>query len=162
MNAHAVVERPEITVISVGEVGPRGEPGAPGAASGDASNIIVAQSGENVILPRGTPLSLVAGVVVRASANGPGKLYGLVYDAELPAMGFGSILTGAVLTATTDEWDAITNSSGGLVPNATYFLHTTAGRITSTPNLSAAFLTRVGYALSATKMRLFIDSPVTL
>jgi hypothetical protein len=89
-------------------------------------------------------------------------VYGLVYDAVLHAGGFGQVITGSVLTATTDEWDAVTFQIGGLTPGKTYYLDSTIGRLTLTPSFSQPFLVRVGYALSATQLRLFLDSPVSL
>lgn len=58
------------------------------------------------------------------------------------------------LELTTQEWDAVTGGSGGLVRGSRYFLSTSVeGRITATQPLSSGqFLTVIGIAFSATTM----------
>lgn len=156
------VETREIYVVTVGEVGPRGEPGAPGASSGDASNIVSVQSSDSVILPRCTPVSMVGGLVQRASSVSSNNVYGLVYDATIQPGGAGSVITGSVMTATTDEWDIVLNTSGGLAPGSAYYLSPTLGRLTLTPDHTSGISVLIGFALSSTKMRLFIGNPIIL
>jgi hypothetical protein len=66
------------------------------------------------------------------------------------------------LTLTTEQWDArVTGQSGGLTPNAIYYLSAAAnGKLTKTPPSSPDFVTPVGFALSATTMMIQIQTPV--
>jgi len=160
MNAfNATIDQPVVSVVTVGEAGPAGPAGA---AGGDPTAIISVQSGEGVIISRGTPVAMVAGVVMRASSLGPGKVYGLVYDTTIGVGGFGRVITGTVLPASTTEWDNITGGSGGLVAGSTYYLSTVAGRLVLVPNLTSGVNSLVGFAISSTQLRLFLGSPITL
>lgn len=151
-----------LLIVTAGSQGPAGPPG-PAGSGGGADSIIASQSGETVItLLRGMPVAYVAGKVVRASATTQPRIYGFVYDATIGALGSGNIAVGGVLTATTAEWDAVTGSSGGLVPYSVYFLTSTPGQIGTVPSLANTYLMRAGYALSATQLKLQFDSPITL
>lgn len=58
------------------------------------------------------------------------------------------------LTLTTDEWDAIAGTTGGLDQGAPYYLSAaTAGRLTTTaPSASASLALQIGIALSSTTL----------
>jgi hypothetical protein len=158
-----VVERPEIHVVTIGEAGPAGPVGPPGSGS---SETFSGQSGEVVDLPICTPVALVSSVLVRATSAGPGlpsgKVFALVSDPTLPALGFGNVVAAGSLTATTGQWNVVTGLSGGLVPGATYYVGATPGTITTSPNLGGVALAIIGFALSSTKMRLALGNYIIL
>lgn len=66
-----------------------------------------------------------------------------------------TLQTHGVLTLTTQEWDAVTDESGGLVRNSIYYLTALSqdGHITRTPPTTPGeFVVQVGIALSAIDM----------
>lgn len=82
--------------------------------------------------------------------------------AAIGAATVGAIATSGEVTATTGEWDLVTGQSGGLTPNAIYFLdNVTAGKLTSTVP-GSGYLTQVGQAISATKMVVRIGERIQL
>lgn len=67
-----------------------------------------------------------------------------------------------VLVLTTEEWDAVAGTTGGLVEGDAYYLSAaTAGHITSVaPSASGSFIVRVGIALSPTRLLVTLNAPV--
>jgi hypothetical protein len=103
-------------------------------------------------------------VLARADAVGTADAFALVSAASIAAAGSGSVQTDGFFIATTAQWDAITGQTGGLTPNAAYFLSaTTAGRLTTTaPTATGQFSTYIGRAVSATVLELSIDRGILL
>ncbi len=66
------------------------------------------------------------------------------------------------LTLTTDQWDAIAGTEGGLVPNTQYYVSSTvAGKLIGTaPSAGGTYKQRVGVALSSTTLLVLIGAPV--
>lgn len=64
-------------------------------------------------------------------------------------------------TLTTAQWDAVTGQSGGLTPQAKYYLSpTTAGHLTTTkPTAGGNFAVYLGFALSSTTLMINIGEP---
>ena len=102
--------------------------------------------------------------LAKADAQATADVLGLVKDASIAAAASGNVLLDGVLTATTDQWDAVAGTTGGLTPGAVYFLSAaTAGLLTATaPSTAGQFVVRVGKALSATKMDLTLMAPIKL
>lgn len=80
---------------------------------------------------------------------------GTITDFSTPIV----LRNGGTLELTTAQWDAIAGTSGGLVPADSYYVSaTTAGHITSSaPTTPGTFVTRIGSALTATKMAIQIS-----
>lgn len=104
-----------------------------------------------------------AGTFKKANGNAAGTSLPIgLTAAGITAAGSGAVQTSAELTATTGQWDAVTGQTGGLTPNATYFLDVvTAGKITSTAP-ATGFLIKVGQAMSATKLLIRIGERIEL
>jgi hypothetical protein len=102
--------------------------------------------------------------LAKADAQATADVLGLVKDASIAAAVSGNVLLDGVLTATTDQWDAVAGTTGGLTPGAVYFLSAaTAGLLTATaPSTVGQFVVRVGKALSATKLDLTLMAPIKL
>lgn len=97
----------------------------------------------------------------RADASGTLPAYGLC--AENIASGVsGTIQTDGNLTATASEWDSVTGQTGGLTPNATYFVsNSTAGLLTTTPP-TTGYVQSIGLAVSETTMKIKINNEIKL
>lgn len=118
-------------------------------------------------LVRGTPVYVpAAGEIAKAQANAQAtmKVFGLVADASIADASAGAVQTDGNLVASTAEWDAITGETGGLTPNAVYFLSAAAaGMLTQTaPTTDGQFVVRVGTALSTTELEISFGQPIKL
>lgn len=107
-----------------------------------------------------------ANTVKKAQANALGTcdVLGMVKDISAAAAASVSNQTDGQISATTDQWDAVTGQTGGLTPGAVYFLSAaTAGRMTVTaPTTSGQYVLRIGKALSTTLFDLNIGQPIGL
>jgi len=100
----------------------------------------------------------------RANAVGTSKTIGLVGQTSITASVSGDVAVSGIFSATTGEWDAVTGGSGGLTPNAIYYVSdATAGLLTTTPpSASGSYVVSVGIAISTTTMRIQIGSRILL
>jgi len=118
-------------------------------------------------LPAGTPVSIDAtsGEAVKAQANAAATANCAGLCRFSAAAGDRAVVQyGDVLELTTAQWDAVTGGSGGLTPNARYYVSSaTAGLITATPPVSeGTFVSPVGLALSATELLVTFAAPIVL
>lgn len=92
--------------------------------------------------------------LAQANASATKNVIGLVRDTAIASSASGNIQSDGVFTAGAASWDAVTGQTGGLTPNAIYYLSpTTAGAITSTPPSTAGqYVVQVGIALSTTAL----------
>jgi hypothetical protein len=99
-----------------------------------------------------------------ADAIGTSDVLGLVVDITVAASDPARILTDGRLAATTTQWDAVSDETGGLVAGSVYYLDpSTAGKITSTaPTTDTEVVARVGKALSTTILEVSINQPILL
>lgn len=99
----------------------------------------------------------------RANAEGTSKVIGLCM-ANIANSASGVVITNGEITATTGQWDNVTGGSGGLTPDATYYLSAaTAGAITDTaPTTASQYVVEVGIALSTTKLLVNIQKRILL
>lgn len=87
-------------------------------------------------------------VLANAAAAGTRQVLGVVLQGASAGARTGVRYAGPV-TLSTEEWDAVAGTSGGLARNTWYYLSAaTAGKITATPGGSTA----VGFALSPTTL----------
>lgn len=149
---------------------------SPTQAKIDIADPVVIGSGTNIIplhndnagaLIIGTPVYTSSpGGVDQGIANNTGKsvIQGLVSDVSIGAGQIGLVAVGGLIVATTAQWDAVCGTSGGLTPDAAYYLHpTVAGRMTPTaPTTTGQEVAQIITALSATEARIAITSPVLL
>ncbi len=107
-----------------------------------------------------------AGGVDKAQADSisTAEIVGLVRDASIGAAASGEIQTDGVLVATTVQWDAVADTTGGLTAGAVYYLSPTlAGELTSTaPTAVGQVVIRIGKAISTTDLEISISEPVLL
>lgn len=127
-------------------------------------NLTNGESGAVVI---GAPVYIFSANTIKkakADAGGTSNPIGLVKDASIAASEAGAILTSGVLAATTEQWDAVAGTTGGLTPNAVYYLDpANAGKITATPPSTAGhYVVKVGVAISTTELKLDIEPSVLL
>jgi len=94
--------------------------------------------------------------LAQANASGTNDVFGLVRDATVAAAATASIQTNGVLVGTTTQWDATAGTTGGLDPNAIYYLSTAdAGEMTTTaPTTVGQYVVPVGFALSTTDFQI--------
>lgn len=104
-----------------------------------------------------------------AIANNTGKsiVTGLVADTSVASAATGLGVAGGVMVASTDEWDAVCGTTGGLAFGVTYYLDpATPGRLTDSPPESPADdgdeVVPIITSLSATKARISIQPPILL
>lgn len=100
--------------------------------------------------------------LAQSNALATRKAGGLVAAGSINNGAAGDIVTSGVITATTGQWDAVTGQTGGLTPDAYYYLSgSQAGALTPTAP-TTGWLVRVGKALSTTKMLVSFDAPIRL
>lgn len=99
----------------------------------------------------------------QANASGTKDVLGLATTAITSAAS-GTIQANGILVLTTAQWDAVAGTTGGLSPNAVYFLDpATAGKLTATvPTTAGQYVCEVGRALSSTELLIDIRSPILL
>lgn len=124
-------------------------------------------NGEATSIVIGAPVYIFSANTVKkakADAGGTSNPIGLVKDASIAASAEGAILTSGILTATTGEWDAVAGTTGGLTPNAVYYLDpANGGKITATaPSVAGQYVVKVGVAISTTELKLDIEPSVLL
>lgn len=157
-----VVIEKQAYVLSVGQqgpVGPVGPVGPMGPAGSSEAPTISALNTSGTPLLRGQPVYMkVGGDVAHADAVTNFRVAGLSYQ-EVSHLAYGLIQTSGQFDATTAEWDAVTNGTGGLVPGGRYFLSVVPGRITLTPDPSAA-VAPIGRAVSPTRLSIDIEPPI--
>ena len=107
-----------------------------------------------------------AGTVDLAQADAAAtiEVLGLVQPATITAAASGYIVTDGVLTATTDQWDAVTGDVGGLTAGAVYYLDPdTPGLLTTTATTTVGeYVVRVGKAISTLALEISITQPILL
>lgn len=99
----------------------------------------------------------------KADASGTKDVLGLAVT-SISSASSGLIQANGVLVLTTTQWDAVAGTTGGLAPNAVYFLDpTTAGKITATaPTTAGQYVAEVGRALSTTEFLIDVRPPILL
>lgn len=106
------------------------------AVAGTPESTIEAGNGGVGAITRGQPVYMASDgdvELARANSTSTSVLVGFVQDASIDAAASGVIQTDGIITNETEDWDAITGGSGGLVPGTVYFISTaTAGSLTST------------------------------
>ncbi len=143
-------------------------------ASGDILDVqlnevdfIAANNDEVTAIVIGTPVYVNGDGTVKealADAIGTSEVIGLVVDITVAASDPARILTDGRLSATTTQWDAVSDETGGLTAGSVYYLDpTTAGKLTATaPTADGDIVIRAGKALSATVFEISIDRPILL
>ena len=104
--------------------------------------------------------------VKRAQANAmaTSNVYGIMFDVTTAALAFGQVAVDGVVTATTTQWDAVTGQTGGLTPNATYYLDpTTIAKLTTASiTTPGQVIQQVGKAGSITDFEICIGPRILL
>jgi hypothetical protein len=101
--------------------------------------------------------------LAEASAVLTADVIGFVEDASIADGLDGAIQNAGVLVATTDEWDAVTDETGGLTEGARYYLSTTAGKLTVTPPTEVGeILASLGVAMDTTRLVINIQTPIEI
>ncbi len=68
-----------------------------------------------------------------------------------------------LLTGTIEQWNDVTNSSVGLIPNSQYFLSVESGKLTFTPpSVEGQSICFIGIAVSSTSLLINIQRPIQL
>jgi len=100
----------------------------------------------------------------KADAYLTSEVIGLADQNVIGIDGDGPMRTSGILEATTAQWDARTDSVGGLTEGVVYYLSKdTAGFLTTTaPSSVGEYVVRVGKALTTTKMLIEISQPILL
>jgi hypothetical protein len=172
-NGSATAGDPTIDLVTVGTAGTYGSVtvdayGRVTAGSGAAAVANIATTmtnSEGSTISIGRAVYVFAGDAVKqaiANATGTRRVLGLVADTTINNLASGSIAVAGVLTATTGQWDAVTGQTGGLTPDAIYYLdNTTAGKLTSTAP-STGWVCPVGYAISTTRMKIDVQPTIKL
>ena len=101
--------------------------------------------------------------LARANASGTAKAIGLVNEDSIANGSTGNIMLAGVMTpAGTAFWDDATGGSGGLTPNAVYYLsEATAGMMTTTPP-TTGWVQKIGIALTDIDFWINIEPAIKL
>jgi hypothetical protein len=153
-------------IVVPGPQGPQGIQGEKGDPGLGTAGLVSKVNGEANPLIKGTPVYLSNSTTIRrARADAPAtkNVLGFVYDDSIANGGSGNIQTTSIMILTTNEWDAITGSVGGLQPQTDYYLSTiTEGRITSVAPGSTGYVCKVGYAISSTEFLIRMEPSIKL
>lgn len=172
-NGAATAGDPTIDLVTVGTAGTYGSVtvdayGRVTAGSGAASVALITTTMTNAEasgIAIGQPVYVFSGDNVKkgiANATGTRRIIGLVSDSTINAAASGNIAITGLMTATTGQWDAVTGQTGGLTPDAIYYLdNATAGKMTSSAP-STGWVCPLGIALSTTRFKINIGSTVKL
>lgn len=100
----------------------------------------------------------------KADASGTKDVIALTKSTSIAAAASGAFVTDGVLTATTTQWDAVAGTTGGLTPNAKYYLSAaTAGLLTATaPSTGGQYVAEIGRAISTTDLKVDIKPTILL
>lgn len=134
------------------------------ASSSSLPSVSLINSSGGTVLVGAAVYSSAAGSFNSGSAGSfaAASIIGLIMQTTLVGVS-GLIQTNSVYTTDTASWDAIAGTAGGLAFGQYYWLSTTPGHITSSPPTgSGQFVALIGFALSATQMRLMIQPPIGL
>lgn len=149
-----------LTAGAQGPAGPIGLPGAEGQPGNGAAPSISVLNASGVTLYRGMPVFMETdGSISKADAMSKVRMVGLVATDVLPHNTYGLVQVDGMMDATVLEWEVVTNSVGGIVVGAQYFLSDVPGRITMTPNPAGA-VAKVGRAVSALRFIIDIEPPI--
>jgi len=151
-----------VTLTSVNEQGPAGPPGPMGSNTNTES--LLNTSGSTMVIGQIVYTNGNGTVgLAQANADGTRRPTGFVTDVSVLNNASATIAIDGTMSATTGQWDTVTGGSGGLAPNAFYYLSTTvAGSITSTLP-TTGWQVRVGKAISTTHLQLMLDTlPIRL
>jgi hypothetical protein len=102
--------------------------------------------------------------LANAGSNAKKNVVGLVSDLSINSQnGSGKVKTSGELIGTHEQWAVVTGATGGLVPNANYFLDIISGRLTlSPPTEEGQAICLLGRALSTTSFLIRIERPISL
>ena len=107
-----------------------------------------------------------AGTCDKAQADSASTsiLFGFVTDTTVAAAATAQIQTEGIITATTTEWDAVSDETGGLDAGDVYYISpTVAGEITAVaPSTATQLVAAVGLALSTTELQILHHQDVLL
>ncbi len=141
------------------------------AGTGTSSESVVVEknNGDSVSLLFGLAVYGLGDDWVRAQANDAStrNVVGLVSDTIVSVGGDTHVMLFGVLEGTTTQWDYVTGQSGGLTPNAPYFLSTsTPGKLMSPGPVPITgedlWSVQVGIALNSTQMKIDVQQSVKL
>lgn len=99
----------------------------------------------------------------RANASGTSRVIGLATEG-ISAAATGTVQVNGVLSLTTAEWDAVFGTTGGLTPDATYYLSAATAGLGSTtvPTTVGQLVVILGIALSTTELLIRISELILL
>jgi hypothetical protein len=100
----------------------------------------------------------------QATTSAKARCIGLLAQDQVPPGQLGNVLSFGALVLTTQQWDAICGTSGGLAAGAFYYLSVAApGQLTSVaPTTPGQYVTLVGEAFSPTILNVNIAPPILL
>lgn len=102
------------------------------------------------------PGTVAVGDAVYSSGSGSCDKADADVPAQLPVIGF--VISKPTATSAVVQYYGEASVFGGLVPDATYFLSTTPGQITTTaPSAPGSAVQRLGFAKTATTLVLMVD-----
>jgi hypothetical protein len=172
-NGAATAGDPTIDMVTVGTAGTYGTVtvdayGRVTAGSGAASVSLISATmtnGEATTINICQPVYVFSGDNVKkgiANATGTRRILGFVSDTSINAAASGNIAVVGVLSATTGQWDAVTGQTGGLTPDAIYYLdNTTSGKMSSTAP-ATGWVCPLGEALSTTRFKINVGPTIKL
>ncbi|MBW2562197.1 MAG: hypothetical protein JRE40_15265 [Deltaproteobacteria bacterium] len=102
--------------------------------------------------------------LAQADSASTSVLYGFVRDTTILTTATGGVQTEGIFTATTTQWDAVSDETGGLDAGDIYYISPdTAGEITAVATTTATELVaEVGIALSTTELQILHNQSVLL
>lgn len=94
-----------------------------------------------------------------ATGNSAAQVWGVALETAASGGHTFPVQNTGIVTLTTDEWDTVAGTSGGLTRGLTYYVsQSTPGHLTSTPPTTGQHMHVVGLALSTTQL-LLVPTP---
>jgi len=148
------IEQTEPTTVEIlsAAVGPPGEDGTPGNPPIAAEADVDIEPGQPVYVKPNTHVDLAS-----AATQAPARLAGLAVTSAIATVSVDFITDGHLEL---DDWTDVIGTAE-LTPGATYFLSSTAGRLTTTPP-STGFIVVAGKALTTQTFHINITEPIGL
>lgn len=138
-------------------VSPAPDPG-PG---GDVFDTVSKVNGHVAPMHAGQPVVSVNGQWLPAAAGGGRHdAVGLLLDDVLLVGIAGRARTMGLLTLTAAQWDLVQTYTGGLVPDADYYLHPSGRMTPDSDDLGSVVVVRLGTAVSRTEFVIDIEPPI--
>ena len=132
-----------------------------GGGGGGGSIVSVTNTGSETFLP-GSPVCKVGATYLIGRSTAPRhNILGIAVEASPPGEQL-RIQTGGIFQLSPENWDLVTGSVGGLIPNAFYYVNSLSQVTATAPTSEPDYLIKLGVALNNTELLVDLDLIIKL